>query len=85
MGDVPVNISIYSFIDDEPRTELVGGLRIPSGKFGFRTADVAHQLADLPSWNSTPVDINGSSRFVICHWSFVIGYLSLLSQSKNDQ
>ena len=41
MGDVPVDISIYSFIDDEPRTELVGGLRIPSGKFGFRTADVA--------------------------------------------
>ncbi len=48
MGDVPVDISFYSFIDDEPRTEPVGGLRIPSGKFGFRTADLAHQLLLYP-------------------------------------
>jgi hypothetical protein len=50
MGDVPVDISIYSVIDDEPRTELVGGLRIPSGKFGFRTADVA-----LPACSFYPI------------------------------
>gem|GEM_PF-3253889 len=76
MGDVPVDISIYSVIDDEPRTELVGGLRIPSGKFGFRTADVAPTSSNLPSSNSTPADIMGqaSSILVIGHLSLVICY-----------
>jgi hypothetical protein len=84
MGDVPVDISIYSVIDDEPRTELVGGLRIPSGKFGFRTAHVA-----LPAcYYSTQFELYTSSHkwvkqvrhlsLVICHWS-------LWSLRTNDQ
>ena len=77
MGDVPVDISIYSFIDDEPRTELVGGLRMPSGNFGFRTADVA-----LSTCYSTQFELYTSGHkwvkqvrhlsLVINHWSFVI-------------